>query len=105
MGEPGASVHPASRAAGSRLVSNGVRDSYGDSNGDSNGVWVLHPLLLAAYPVLFLWSRNASDVYPQEGWTGLAIAVSGVALLWAALHASNSALIVSFEIIAAVRLR
>ena len=44
--------------------------------------WVLHPLLLAAYPVLFLFNENAADQVTLEPlWLPLATAVGGAALL------------------------
>jgi hypothetical protein len=44
--------------------------------------WVLHPLLLAAYPVLFLFSHNAADQLTFDAvWGPLAAAVAGAALL------------------------
>jgi hypothetical protein len=44
--------------------------------------WVLHPLLLAAYPVLFLFTENATDQMTLDPlWLPLAAAVGGAALL------------------------
>lgn len=44
--------------------------------------WVLHPLLLAAYPVLFLFAENAADQMTFNAlWLPLAAAVGGAALV------------------------
>ena len=44
----------------------------------SIGAWVVHPVLLAAYPVLFLFEQNTSDQLSFEPlWLPLAMAVAG----------------------------
>jgi len=43
--------------------------------------WPLHPFLLGAFPVLFLWSQNASEVHRGEVLPLLAVVVIAVVLL------------------------
>ena len=49
------------------------------------GPVVFHPLLFAAFPVLFLYAHNISQTAAGEVWLPLAIAVSAALVLWAIL--------------------
>ena len=40
----------------------------------------LHPLLLAAYAVLFVYAANISEVLPADAWPALAVALGGGAV-------------------------
>jgi len=44
------------------------------------GLGGVHPLLFAAYPVLFLWSQNVAEVAPGEIVQPLAVVLGGAAL-------------------------
>jgi hypothetical protein len=44
------------------------------------GLGGIHPLLFAAYPVLFLWSQNTAEIAPGEVAEPLVIVVGGAAL-------------------------
>lgn len=63
--------------------------------------WIAwHPLLFAAYPVLFLWSQNLGETTPSDvmPWLGLTVAIAAVALLVLGVlfrDARRAALIVS----------
>ena len=52
----------------------------------SAGAWVLHPFLLAAYPVLFLFAQNSADQLSLDPvWLPLGVALAGAAsilVLW-----------------------
>jgi hypothetical protein len=48
--------------------------------------WPLHPFLLAAYPALFLYSRNLDEADPVEVFRLLAIALIGTAMVFLVLR-------------------
>ncbi len=51
------------------------------SPGSRLGRWVVHPFLLAAYPVLFLFAQNTADQLSFEPvWMPLVLAVAGAAM-------------------------
>lgn len=49
-----------------------------------------HPILVAAFPVLFLWARNAGEVLTEEALPVLGVALAGggvlFVLLWLVLR-------------------
>lgn len=60
----------------------------------------VHPILVAAFPVLFLWAQNAGEVFSGDALPVLGVTVAGgaalFALLWLALrHGQRAALITS----------
>jgi len=66
---------------------------------------LLHPLLIAAYPVLFLYSRNLDEVSPREVLRPLALSLGiaialGIALALATRHCRKAALATSATILA-----
>ena len=42
------------------------------------GAWPVHPVLLAAFPILFLWAENVGETEPREVIGPLALAVGAV---------------------------
>lgn len=64
------------------------------------GRWAVHPVLLAAYPTLGLWTANVGEVLPPEVWPVLwqPVAIAAAAWLVAAVVSRNhrqAALLVS----------
>ena len=44
---------------------------------------VLHPVLFAAFPVVYLWARNTSQgITPGDVIRPLAVVLAGVAVVW-----------------------
>ncbi|MDX1657203.1 MAG: sulfatase-like hydrolase/transferase [Nitriliruptorales bacterium] len=44
----------------------------------------VHPLILAAYPVLFLWAHNVDEVFSEDVWPILAWVLAGAVGMWIA---------------------
>ena len=64
-----------------------------------------HPLLLAAYPALFLYSRNMEEATPGDLARALAVLLPAACLLWLAARLAvkdrlKAALIVSLLVVA-----
>lgn len=66
----------------------GERDGRRKRTGESGDrrQWVIHPFLLAAAPVLFLYAFNIDQVVPTDALVPLAVSVAAAAVLFAVLR-------------------
>lgn len=69
--------------------------------------WPVHPVLVAAFPVLFLWQVNVREVEPGDVWPVLGVVVAAAVVLWVAVSAAlrdvhRGALVTSIIAVAAL---